>query len=323
MQYLSALFSAVGLGLLVCASAAAQSYPSKPIRFVVPFAPGGNSDRMARLLSQKLLEGWGVNIVVDNRAGAGGTIGAEVVAKAPADGYTLLLGTFGSIGASAGLYKNLSYDPVKSFSAVTLIATPPLLLATHPSLPAGSVKELVAIAKKRPGDITFVSSGNGSSNHLIGELFNKMAGIRMMHIPYKGASPALVDVISGRVHTMFAPIAPAMAQVKQNRLRPVAVTTLQRSVAMPEIPTIAESGVPGFEAGGWDGVLVPAGTPQPIVMKLNEEIVRVLKRDDVRKTLEHEGAGVIASSPEAFSNFIKSEVEKWKRLVNELGVTLN
>jgi tripartite-type tricarboxylate transporter receptor subunit TctC len=304
-------------------SAAAQAYPTKSLRFVVPFAPGGNSDRMARMIGQKLTEKWGQTVVVDNRAGAGGTLGADLVAKAPADGYTLLLGTFGSIGASAALYKKLPYDPVKDFAAITLIATPPLALVVHPSLPAKSVKELVAAARQKPGAYTYASSGNGSSNHLIGELFNSMAGVKLTHVPYKGASPALIDVLAGRVQVMFAPVAPALPHVRSEKLVMLAVTTARRSSALPDVPTVAEAGVAGFAASGWDGVLAPANTPKAIVSLLNREIVGILNSAEVRKALEHEGADVIASTPEQFSAFIRAEVDKWRKLVRELGVVID
>ena len=302
---------------------AAQAYPAKSIRFVIPFAPGGNSDRMARMIGQKLTESWGQPVIIDNRTGAGGTIGADAVAKAPPDGYTLLMGSFGSIGASKGLYKNLPYDPVKDFAPVTLIATPPLLLLIHPSLPVDSVKGLLAIARSKPGELTFASSGNGSSNHLIGELFNKMAKINLTHIPYKGASPALTDVMAGRVHVMFVPVAPALAQIQAGKLKPIAVTAAKRLASMPAVPTVAESGVPGFEASGWDGILVPAGTPGEIIAKLNKEIVRILKLPELTTALAREGVDVIASTPERFGAFIKSEVDRWAKLTRELGVTID
>jgi len=303
--------------------ASAQTYLAKPVRVIVPFPPGGNSDRIARLLGQKLTEAWRQSVIVENRPGAGGSLGSDVAAKAAPDGYTLLIGTFGSIGASAGLYKNLPYDPIKDFAPITLIATPPLLLVVHPSLPVKSVKDLIALGKSRPKQLTYASSGNGSSNHLFGELFESLAGVELVHVPYKGSAPALTDVIAGRVLLMFAPLSAALPHVRAGKLNAVAVSGTKRSPILPDVPTVAESGVKAYQATGWDGVLAPAGTPAAVIAKLNTDIVKVLQTPEMKKQLADEGAEVIGSSPEQFGAFIKLEVSRWSKLIKDLGVTID
>lgn len=308
---------------LVAGGAAGQTYPLKPVRIVVPFPPGGNSDRMARLIGHKLAESWGQSVLVENRPGAGGTVGSETVARAAPDGHTLLLGTFGSIGASAGLYKNLPYDPIRDFAPITLIATPPLLLVVHPSLPVKSVRELVSLAGSKPRELTYASSGNGSSNHLFGKLLESLASVELVHIPYKGSAPALTDVLAGRVHLLFAPIAAALPQVRSGKLRALAVSTPTRSPTLPDVQTLAEGGVRNYQAFGWDGLLAPARTPQSIVTRLHRDVTGILQTTEVRKHLAMEGAEPIGSTPAQFSEFIASEVAKWTKLIKELNVTID
>jgi tripartite-type tricarboxylate transporter receptor subunit TctC len=308
---------AVALG---CAGAAAQSYPSKPIRLVVPYPPGGPLDIMARAIGQKLTEAWRQPVVVDNRAGAGGNIGADLVAKGPADGYTLLMGAVATHAINSTLYGNVPYDPVKDFAPVAMVAQVPNILVVNPSVPARSVRELIELARARPGYLKFGSGSTGSIGHLAGELFNTMAGVKMVHIPYKGGAPAMADLLAGQVQLMFDNLANALPNVKAGRLRALAVTTLARSPAMPELPTIAESGLPGFDLSTWFGVMAPAGTPPEIVSKLNAEIARALSAKDMRERLEKMGAEPpINNTPEHFAAFIRTEAAKYAKVVKDSG----
>jgi tripartite-type tricarboxylate transporter receptor subunit TctC len=305
---------------LGCAGAFAQSYPSKPIRLVVPYPPGGPLDIMARALGQKLTEAWSQPVVVDNRAGAGGNIGADLVAKSPADGYTLLMGAVATHAINPSLYGKIPYDPVKDFAPVALVAQVPNILVVNPSVPARSVRELIELARARPGYLNFGSGSTGSTGHLAGELFNTMAGVKMVHIPYKGAAPATTDLLAGQVQLMFDNLASALPNVKAGKLRALAVTTLARSPAMPELPTIAESGLPGFDLTTWFGIMAPAGTPPEIVVKLNAEIVRALNAKDMRERLEKMGAEPPANNtPENFAAFIRTEAAKYAKVVKDSG----
>lgn len=305
---------------LACAGVSAQSYPSRPIRVVVPYPPGGPLDIMARAIGQKLTEAWSQPVVVDNRAGAGGNIGAELVAKSPADGYTLLMGAVATHAINPTLYGKLAYDPVKDFEPVALVAQVPNILVVNPSVPARSVKELIEVARARPGYLNFGSGSTGSTGHLAGELFNAMAGVQMVHIPYKGGAPAMADLLAGQVQLMFDNLANALPNVKAGRLRALAVTTLARSPAMPDLPTIAESGLPGFDLTTWFGLMVPAGTPPEIVIKLNAGIVRALNAKDMRERLEKMGAEPPAdNTPEHFAAFIRAEAAKYAKVVKESG----
>jgi tripartite-type tricarboxylate transporter receptor subunit TctC len=303
-----------------CAAVAAQGYPSKPIRLVVPYPPGGPLDIMARAIGQKLTEAWSQPVVVDNRAGAGGNIGADLVAKSPADGYTLLMGAVATHAINPTLYGKIPYDPVKDFSPVALVAQVPNILVVNPSVPAKNVKELIELARARPGTLNFGSGSTGSTGHLAGELFNTMAGVKMVHIPYKGGAPAMADLLAGQVQLMFDNLANALPNVKAGRLRALAVTTRARSPAVPDLPTIAESGLPGFDLTTWFGVMVPDGTPPEIVTKLNAEIVRALNAKDMRERLEKMGAEVPSqNTPEHFAAFIRSEAAKYAKVVKDSG----
>ncbi len=320
-----ALKSVAGLALaLGCAGAFAQSYPAKPIRLVVPYPAGGPLDIMARAIGQKLTEAWHQPVVVDNRAGAGGNIGADLVAKSAPDGYTLLMGAVATQAINPALYSKIPYDPIKDFTAVALVAQVPNILVVNPSVPAKSVKELIALARAKPGSLNFASGSTGSTGHLAGELFNTMAGVKMVHIPYKGAAPAMADLLSGQVQLMFDNLASSLPNVKAGKLHALAVTTLARSPAVPDLPTIAESGLPGFDLTTWFGLLVPAGTPHDIVVKLNAEIVRALDSKDMRERLEKMGAEPPPdNTPEHFAAFIRSEAEKYAKVVKASGARVD
>jgi tripartite-type tricarboxylate transporter receptor subunit TctC len=313
-------------GLLVAAFAAgawAQDYPTKPIRIVVPFPPGGATDLLARAVAQRLTEKWGQAVIVDNRPGAGGNIGSELVAKAAPDGYTLEMGTVGTHAINASLYAKMPYDHVKDFVPIVLVAAVPNVLVVNPSLPVKSVQELIAYAKANPGKLNFASSGNGTSIHLSGELFKVMAGVQMTHVPYKGSAPALQDLIAGQVQLMFDNLPPSLPQIKAGKLRALAVTTAKRSPALPDLPTIAESGLPGFESSSWFGLLAPAGTPQPIVAKLNAEVNAWLATPEAKEKLLASGANPAGGSPEDFAKHIAAETAKWQKVVKESGAKID
>jgi tripartite-type tricarboxylate transporter receptor subunit TctC len=301
----------------------AADYPTKPIRLVVPFSAAGTTDFLARAIAQKLGQNMRTTVIVDNRPGAGGNIGSDIVAKSDPDGYTLLLGTVGTHAINASLYKKMPYDTVKDFAPITLVASVPNIVVVHPSVPAKSIKELLALAKSKPGQLTFASSGNGSSIHLSGELFKSMAGVDMLHVPYKGSGPAVSDLIGGQVNMMFDNMPSSLPHVKAGRLRAIAVTSAKRSPAAPDVPTIAESGVPGYEAVAWFGVLAPAGTPPAIVNKLNAEIVKVLKSPDVAQRLASQGAEPVSNTPEEFSAYIKTEMVKWAKVIKASGAQVD
>ena len=308
------------LTLLIVESPAAQTnYPEKPIRLVVGFPPGGPADTVARLFGQKFTEAWGKPVVIDNAAGAAGNIAADRVAKASPDGYTLGLLTEAQIVINPGLYK-LGYDPVKDFAPVSEVTVSPNMLVVHNAVPAKSVKELVALAKAQPGGLMFASSGSGSGNHMAAELFKSMAGLDIRHIPYKGVATAIPDLLGGRVTMMFSPIPVALPLVRDGKLRALAVTSLKRSSAAPELPTIAESGYPGFEVTGWIGLLVPAGTPSTIVRKLHFETVKTLALPDLRAKLADLGLEGIGNSPDEFAAVIKSGIPKWTKVIKESGI---
>lgn len=313
------LFLALVLAL-ACGGACAQSYPSRPIRLVVPYPPGGPLDIMGRAIGQKLSEAWNQPVVVDNRPGAGGNIGADLVAKSPADGYTLLMGAVATHAINPTLYGRLPYDPVRDFAPVALVAQVPNILVVNPSVPVRSVKELIELARARPDYLNFGSGSTGSTGHLAGELFNTMAGVRMVHIPYKGGAPAMTDLLAGQVQLMFDNLANALPNVRAGRLRALAVTTLARSPAMPDLPTVAESGLPGFDLTTWFGLMVPAGTPAEIVSRLNAEIVRALNAKDMRERLEKMGAEPpLDNTPAHFAAFIRTEAAKYAKVVRDSG----
>ena len=320
MQY-TLIRTIIAIAALATASAAlAQNYPTRPIRIIVVSTPGGSVDTMARAVGPKLAARWGQQVLVDNRPGAGGAIAAELVAKAPPDGYTLLMGTIASLATNVSLYKSLPYDPVKDFAPISLVATQNLMLLIHPSVPARSVKELVTLAKKQPGKLTFASAGNGVGGHLSGELFKMLAQIDMLHIPYKGVQPAMVDVVGGQVTMTFASIASGMPQVIGKRLLPLAVTGAQRSPAAKDLPTMIESGIKGYESSTWYGLVAPSGTPADIINKLNTEVVAGLKSPDLSERLSREGADPVGSSPAEFGKYMQSEIEKWRKVIRAAGI---
>jgi tripartite-type tricarboxylate transporter receptor subunit TctC len=306
----------------VAAQAYAQDYPVKPLRFIAPNLPGGPTDILARLLGQKLADSMGQPVVVENRAGAGGNIGTEVAAKTPPDGYTLVTGNNATFGANVSLYKNLGFDPIKDFAPIALVGTQPNILVVNPSLPVTSVKQLIALAKARPRELNYAGSGMGAAAHLSAELFNNMAGVSIVHIPYKSAAPALIDLIAGQSQLMFATSLSVMPHIKSQKLRALAVTNAKRSRLMPELPTIAEAGVPGFEATTWHGVLTTGGTPAPIVNKLNAEINRILQMPDVRDRLGALGAEIIGGTPKEMADHIQREIPKWAKVIKDAGVRL-
>ena len=296
----------------------AQGYPNKAIRFVVPLSAGA-ADTLARTIGAKLTESWGQQVVVENRPGAGTTIGTDLVAKAAADGYTLLMATF-SHAVNATFYRKLPYDTLRDFATVTLVASAPNVLVVHPSIPATSVREFIALARSRPGELNFASAGNGSSSHLAGELFKSLAGISMLHVPYKGAAPAMTDLLGGHVHLTFDPLPSSLPHVKAGKLRALGVTSAKRSAAIPELATIAEAGVAGYEISGWSGVLVAAGTPKEIVTQLNAEIVKILNIPEVKERFSGLGFETVGNAPEQFDAFIRAEINKWGKVVRDANI---
>jgi tripartite-type tricarboxylate transporter receptor subunit TctC len=314
----------IGLTLALASSAAiAQAWPSRPIKWIVPFAPGGTTDILARTIAEKLTGVLGQPVVIDNRPGAGGGVGAEITAKSAADGYTIMGGTISTHAINASLYKNLPYDPVRDFAPITLIARVPNMLVVNPEVPARNVPELVALMKASPGKYSFASSGNGTSQHLSGELFKRMAGVDMQHIPYKGSPPALQDVVGGQVTMTFDNITTAWPLAKSDKLRALAVTTAKRSPIAPDVPTLAEAGLPGYEIGSWQGVFAPAGTPPEIVRRLNAEIVKIINMPDVRDKLLARGAETVAKSPDEFAAQVKAGVLKWGDVVRQSGARVD
>ncbi|MBI3936523.1 MAG: tripartite tricarboxylate transporter substrate binding protein [Betaproteobacteria bacterium] len=316
--------------LAVCAAAwapgsaiSAQAYPARPLRLVVPFAPGGGNDIVARAIALRLTEALGQPVVVDNRGGAGGIIGTDTVAKAQPDGYTIGMGSTSALAINPALFKKLPFDPVRDFAPITLVASAPYILSVHPSVPAKSVKEFIALAKAKPETLHFSSAGNGATNHLAGEIFKTATGIDMVHVPYKGAGPAMFDAIAGQVQLTFGPMVSTLPHVRSRKLRGLGVSSAKRSSVAPELPTIAESGVPGYEVVNWYGMVAPASTPRTIVDRLNREIVRIIRSKELKERLTSEGAEVIANAPDAFAAFIKSELGKWGKAVRDAKVTLD
>jgi len=306
--------------LLACACVVhAQQYPAKPIRLVVGFAAGGPSDVAARTIAQKLTEKWGQQVIVDIRPGAGGNIASEIVAKAPADGYTLLEPAFAH-AVNPFLYSKLPFDTLKDFAPVLLFASIANVLVIHPSIPAQSVKELIAFAKTRPGQLSYGSSGNGTASHLAGELLNLMGGIKIAHIPYKGLAPAHTEVMGGQIGLLFDGIVTGIPAVKAGRLRALAVTTVKRWQGTPDIPTMSEAGLTGFEVNSWYGLIAPAGTPREIIMKLNTEVARSLREPDARERLYSIGAEPMNNTPEEFAAYINAEMAKWSKVVKTAGI---
>ena len=307
-----------GIAVLLV-SVSASAFPEKPVRFVIGFTPGGPSDILARAVGQKLAERWGQQVVVENRPGAGGNLAAEAVAKSAPDGYTWLLGNNSILATNQSLYRKLPYDPVKDFAPVALVAVQPNILVVHPDVKAGSVTELMSLAKQNPGKLNYASSGAGAAAHLAGELFKTMAGVDIVHVPYKGAQPALTDLIAGQVQLMFATSASVIPYMKAGRLRALAVTTAQRSPSLPELPTVSEAGLAGFEATTWHGVVVPAATPAPLVQKLNQDINSALKDKELGDRLAGLGAEVLTGTPRDFADYIAREIPKWSKVVKDSG----
>ena len=319
MNTLKALCAiAVATGAGMSSGAHAQTYPVKPIRFVIPFPPGGGTDTMARVMAPKLSEALGQQVVIDNRGGAGATIGTEIAAKSPPDGYTLLLMTVtNAVGMS--LYPNLKYDLVRDFAPVTRVATTPHVLVVHPSVPAKTVKELVALAKARPGALVYSSSGSGSVSHLGGEYFAYLTGTKMLHVPYKGGGPSVAALLSGEVSTAFATMPSVISYVKAGRVRALALTTAERSPSLPDLITVIEAGIPKFDVGSWYGLSVPSGTSKEIIARLHAETVKLLGASDVKQRLDASGFEVITSTPEQYGEFVRAEVERWAQVVKMSG----
>jgi len=310
------------LAVACCAAAGAQaqSYPAKPIRLILPFPPGGGTDVVGRLLAQKLGQALGQQVIVDNRAGAGGRIGTDLVAKSLPDGYTLLLATSSVMGTGPALYQKLPFDMPKDFAPISLVAYTAYVLVVHPSVPAKSVKDLVMLAKSKPGRLTYASSGAGGAAHLSGELFSAMAGVKMIHVAYKGSSPGMFSVVSGETDLMFSNALPALPQVKNGRLRALGATTPQRSALLPDVPTIAESGLRGFEVQQNYGVLAPAGTPREIVSRLNQEVGKAMRTEDAKSRLLADGSEAKVSTPEELERMITVEIAKWSKVIKQAGI---
>jgi len=305
------------LGATFACGAAAQGYPSKPIRVIVGQAPGGATDIVSRALAQKLTDGLGQTVVIDNRSGAAGSIGSAIAASAPPDGYTALI-VSSTYTINPSLYKKLPFDPIRDLQPVTLIASSPFLLMVHPSIAAKTPRELIALAKTRK--LTFGSGGIGSSGHLAAELFSSMAGIELTHVPYKGAGPALIDTLGGQVNLIMSSIVSGMPYAKAGRLRALAITTRTRSPALPELPTISESALPGYDFSSWYGLMVPTGTPQPVIGRLHDETVKALKLPDLQQRLASEGCDAVGSTPEQLAAYIKSEMARWAKVVKASGM---
>lgn len=316
LQSIAVIFSAsVFMG-----SAVAQEYPSRPIRMIVAYPPGGGTDIVGRLIAHKLSENLGQNVVVDNRGGATGNIGTELAARATPDGHTLLMGNVAPNAINVSLFNKLPYDPVKDFAPVSLVAVTPNILVVPPSLPVKTVKDLIALAKSKPGTLNFPSAGVGSSSHLAGEMLKTMAGIDMVHVPYKGGGPALVALLSGQVQLMFATLPAAMPHVKSGKLRPVAVTSGKRSLTLSDLPTIAESGIAGYEAATWYGLLAPARTPKPVVTRLHGEVVKILAVPGAREQLADQGFEPVGNTPQEFGAYIRAEIVKWGKVIRDAGI---
>ncbi len=321
------LFSTVTLFALINgAPAVAQSaatYPSKPIKIVVPFPPGGATDILARAIGFELQKAWSQSVVIENKPGAGGNTGADLVAKSPPDGFTLIMATVGTHAINMSLYAKMPYDAVKDFEPIVLVAGVPNLLVVHPSVNAKSVKELTALAKAQPGKLNVASSGNGTSIHLAAELYKQMAGVDILHVPYKGSAPAVADLLGGQVQMMFDNMPVSLPHAKAGKLRALAVTSLKRSPALPDVPTMDEEGLKGFDATSWFGLLAPAGTPKDIIAKLNAASVAALSTSEMRERLAAQGADPVGNTPDQFAAFIKAEIEKWAKIVKASGARVD
>lgn len=304
-------------------SCGAQGYPSKPIRFYTPYPPGGTTDILARLIGAKLHESWGQPVVIEARPGAGGNVGTDFVAKSAPDGYTILMGGSGPLAINVSLFSKLPYDPLKDLAPVVLSASVPLVLVVHPSVPAKNLREFTVLLKSRPGQFNYATAGPGSPQHLTAEMFKFMAHVEMTHIPYKGSGPAIVDLVGGQIPLSFESMIPILPQVKSGKLRALAVTSASRSPVVPEIPTVVEGGVAGFESIAWYGVVAPAATPKDIVTKLNVEMTRILNLPDIKQRLAEMGSPAVAGTPDQFGALIKSEIGKWGKIVKQANVSLD
>ena len=309
--------------VFAAAPAQSQTWPSKPIRFIVPFPPGGGTDVMARAVAPKLGEGLGQQVVVDNRSGAGGMIGVELAAKSPPDGYTLGIATVGQISINPNLYAKMPFDPVKDLAPVTMAGNIFNVLIVHPALPAPSVKALIALARARPGELNYGSSGTGAADHLSAELFQVMTKTKMVHVPYKGGPLAMIDLISGNLQLMFSTVPTAVGLIKGGKVRAMAITNSKRYPLMPELPTVAEAGIPGFAVNNWTGVFVPAATPPAVVTRLNAEFVKVLAMPDVKKRLMDNGIDAVSNTPQQFAAYIRDETAKWASVIKDANVKVD
>lgn len=318
--------AAAGAGLcalIACVAAGAQAYPAKPIRFVIPYPPGGASDVTARIIGAKMAEAWGQQVIIDNRPGANGIIALEHVAKSAPDGYTILMANVGPNAINAVVYRKLPYDALRDFATVTLTTKVPQVIVANPYLPVRDIKGLIALAKSRPDQIVFASGGSGSSNHLASELFKSMAGVKMVHVAYKGDAGAMTDAISGYVQVTMPTVIAGMPHIKSGKLRPLAVGTAKRVPSLPEVPTVSESGVPGYESESWGGVMSRSGTPQPVIDRLHSEITRILRLPDVREKLEALGGEIVGSSPAQFAAYLKAEIAKWGKVAKIANIQLD
>ncbi len=316
---MSVLRLALLLFLTTAPAAYAQSYPSKAVRLVVPFAAGGSTDIIGRVVAQKLNEMWGQPVLVDNRAGGSTVIGTEIVAKAPPDGHTLLV-TPAPFTIVPSLMPKLPYDPHKDFEPITLINTTPLVVVVHPGVPAKSIKELIALARSKPGALNYGSSGSGGSNHLAGELFNAMANVKMVHVPYKGNAPALTDLVGGHVDVVFNGLTSALPLVKSGKLRALAMTSLNRSATLPEVPTLDESGLKSFQAVAWNGLTAPARTPKDVIAKINTDVLKVIRSPELVEKLRAEGSDPVGSSVEQYAKFLREETAKWNKVIKVANI---
>ena len=310
--------------LLTSANASlAQSYPDKPIRIVVTFPAGGPTDAVARPISQSLSTTWGQPVIIDNRGGAGGIVGTEIVAHSAPDGYNLLIGTAGGMSINPSLHAKLSYDPFKDFAPISMLVINPQILVAHPALAASNVRELVALAKSKPGQLNFASSGTGTATHLGLELFKAATGINVVHVPYKGGAPALTDLIAGQVQLLFISIPSVMPQVKAGRLKALAVSSARRSLSAPDVPTVAESGYPGFEYVNWNALFAPAATPRAIINKLNSEVVKIMRDRDLAQKLVSQGAEPAPGTPEQLAQYMRVDFDRWRKVIRAAGITAN
>ena len=308
--------------LLLATISAHSAYPERAIRIIVPYAPGGNIDITARTIAPGLSEALGTQVVIDNRGGAGGTLGTDIGSKAAPDGYTLTLGSTGTLSTAPPLYPKMGYDPIRDFAFTSLVNNVPLVLEEHPSIPEKTVKEFIALAKSRPGKITMGSSGAGTTNHLSGELFQSATGTKFIHIPYKGSGPGLIDLMGGQIDIFFDQLSASIGYIQAGRLRALAVTTIKRASAMPDLPTIAESGIPGFDSSTWTAIIMPAATPQDVVLKVHNALIKTLRMKATRDAFTRLGAETLESSPDETARFVKEDLAKWTRVVREAGIKL-